>query len=280
MTIGNLYDANNVVVGQAALFIAAAGTAMPDPGKANLADPFDPAPFLSFSVVVAASSSYTLSYGGQATTSLTDTSTAAEIETALAALSTVGTGNVTVTGTGTAYTVLFDESVSGKSFTSTVTTGTATVSGGLWTAVGATDQGWKFGTNKNTQDISIEEQSTPVGQSITSQNVAIEGALSEDISRTLALAWNAYVTATAPATGVPGYDSIALTDDILYYAVCLISANNKGYPKWTYAPKTSSLSNASTDFRRAAGKHMYPVTFTTLCKPSEIVTLNFTAPGT
>jgi hypothetical protein len=281
MTIGNLYDANNVVVGQAAAFIAASGTPLPAFDKANLADPFDPTPFVSYTLTVSPTSTWTLSYGGQATSSLADTSTSAEIETALAALSTVGAGNVTVTGTtGGPYTVLFDEQVSGKTFTATMTTGTVpTISGGLWTAVGATDQGWKFGTNKSTQAITIEEQSTPVSQAITSQNVTIEGALSEDISRTLALAWNAYVTSTAAAAGVPGYDEVTLTDDVLYYAVCLVSSNDKGYPKWTYAPKWSQLSNASTDFRRAAGKHMYPVIFETLCKPSQITTVNFQAPG-
>ena len=279
MTIGTLYDANNVIVGQAALFVAASGTALPDVSLANLADPFDPAPFMSYSATVAASSSYTLSYGGQATSTLTDTSTAAAIETALAALSTVGTGNVTVTGTGTAYTVLFDEQVAGQTLTATATTGTATLTGGLWTPVGATDQGWKFGTNKNTQDTTIEEQSTPVGQSITTQNVTFQGALSEDISRTLALAWNAYLTKVAAATGKPGYDQLALTDDVLTYAVCLITNHVNGMPRWIYAPKCSQLSQSSTDFRRAAGKRMYPVTFTTLCKPSEIVTLNFTTAG-
>lgn len=47
MTIGDLYDANNVVVGQAAVFTAPMDTALPALTGFNTADPFDTAFFTS-----------------------------------------------------------------------------------------------------------------------------------------------------------------------------------------------------------------------------------------
>lgn len=280
--IGDLYDANNVVVGQAAVLVAPNGTPLPDFKNLNLADPFDPTPFVSYSVAVVATSSYTLSYAGGTTAALTDTSTPAAIATALEAIPGVGAGNVTVTGTGTAYTVLFTEAVASLAsvLTSTTTSGSATVTGGLWVPVGATDQGWTYGTNKSTQKINIEEQSTEVGTTINTQSVTIAGALSEDISRTLALAYNGVLTSSAPSATEPGYDTIELTDDVVYYAVALIAVNSETYPRIVYAPKWSQLANTTTAFRRATKQRMYPVDFATACKPSQIQVFNITSPKT
>lgn len=278
MAIGDLYDANNVVVGQAAVLFAPENTPLPDFQNLVLSDPFDPSPFVSFSVAVVATSSYTLSYAGGTTTNLTDTSTSAAITTALEAI--VGNGNVTVTGTGTAYTVLFAENVANGALTSTATTGSATVSGGLWVPVGATDQGWTYGTNKSTQKINIEEQSTEVGTTISTQSVTISGSLSEDISRTLALAYNGTLSSSAATANEPGFDVVALSDDVIYYAVAMLAQTNDGFPRIIYAPKWSQLANTTTAFRRAAKQRMYPVDFSTACKPTQIQVFNITSAKT
>jgi hypothetical protein len=52
-------------------------------------------------------SNFALTYKGQTTSSLSGSATAAEVQTALAALSTVGSGNVSVTGSSPTYTVQF-----------------------------------------------------------------------------------------------------------------------------------------------------------------------------
>lgn len=280
MAIGDLYDANNVKVGQAAVLFAPEGTALPDFSGLNLADPFDPTPFVSYTLTVAATTSFTLSYGGTATTALSDTSTAAEITTALEALPAVGAGNVTVTGATSPFTIAFTESAAGGTLTADATSGTATLTGGLWVPVGATDQGWTYGTNKSTQVIGIEEQSTQVATTINTQAVSIAGALSEDISRTLALAYNAVLSATAPTTTDPGFDDIALSDDVLYYAVAMLAQTFDNLPRIIYAPKWSQLANTTTAFRRASAKRMYPVDFQTACKPSQIHVFNITAAKT
>lgn len=196
MTIGALYDANNVVVGQAAVFFAVGGTALPALAGFNTSDPFDPAFWTS----------------------------------------------------------------------------------PAWTPCGATDQGWQFGANKSTQVINIEEQSTPVAVTITSQSVQISGSLSEDVTRTLTLALNATSAATAAVTGTsPGYDTINLSDEPIQYAIGMVMQNAEGFGRIIYAPAWTQLSNAQVNFRRAADKRNYPVQFETVCATSAIEVVNFTA---
>jgi hypothetical protein len=149
-----------------------------------------------------------------------------------------------------------------------------------WNQVGATDQGWKYGTNKSSTDIMIEEQSTPAAEAINSQKVTIEGSLSEDVSTTLTLAYNGVKTTTAPGASTIGYDTIVLTDTVLYYAVALLTAAVGALPRVIYAPQWSQLSNVSTDFRRASAKRMYPVAFSTVCQPGQIQVINVTAAHT
>lgn len=283
MTIGALYDANNIVVGQAAVLIAPVNTPLPDFATLNMADPFDPTGYVAYTLTAPATSTFTLTIGGVLTSALSNTSTGAAILAAIqalpavAAVAAVGGSIPTVTPSTNPgpFTIVLPEELD-DTMTLQVTTGTPTLTGGLWTPVGATDQGWKFNTNKSTTQISIEEQSTPVSQAISSQNVTIEGSLSEDISRTLAIAWNAFLTQTAQTSLEPAYDTLSLTDTVLYYAVAMVTNHYNGFPRVTYAPKWAQLSNVSTDFRRAAGKRMYPVSFETLCKPAQIQTFNFT----
>ena len=195
--IGDLYDANNVVVGQAAVFFAPKDTVLPSLDTWNTSDPFD------------------------------------------------------------------------LTFWTTPD----------WTPAGATDQGWTFGANKSTQTVNIEEQSTPVATTITSQSVTIAGALSEDITSTLALALNATSAATAAVVGTPGYDTVTLSDDPIEYAVGMVTVNAEGFGRIIYAPAWTQLDNASVAFRRASDKRMYAVQFETVCNISDIQILNFTAPA-
>lgn len=280
--IGDLYDANNVVVGQAAVLFGPENTALPDFSTLNLSDPFDPTPFISYSLTVAATTTFTLNYAGETTSALTSTSTGIAIEAALEELSSVGAGNVVVTPSTdvSPFQVAFSEDVAAAgALTATASAGTATVSGGLWVPAGATDQGWTYGTNKSTQAINIEEQSTQVATTINTQSVTIAGALSEDISRTLALAYNALLTSTAATSDTPGYDDIALSDDVVYFSVAMLSQTFDGKPRIIYAPKWSQLANTTTAYRRATAKRMFPVEFATACKPSQIHVYNMrTAP--
>lgn len=197
MAIGALYNADNVVVGQAAVFFGTAQTPLPDLADWNATDPFD----LTF-----------------------------------------------------------------------------------WAApfvpCGATDQGWQFGADKSTQTITIEEQSTPVAVTLTSQSVSFSGALSEDVSATLALALNANVDATVASASSPGFDLLTLSDEPIRYSAAMVMQNAEGFGRIIYAPEWTQLGNASVSFRRAADKRMYPVQFETVCKTSDIKVYNFSAAKT
>jgi len=149
-----------------------------------------------------------------------------------------------------------------------------------WTPCGATDQGWTFGADKSTQQIQIEEQSTPVKTTLTTQSISIAGSLSEDVTRTLALALNGTSVVTAASASSPGYDTVHLQDEVIEYAVAMVTVNSQGFGRIIYAPRWSQLNNVSAAFRRAADKRMYAVQFSTTCDIEDIEIINFTAAPT
>jgi hypothetical protein len=300
--IGQLYNTNNVVVGQAACLVAPANTPMPPPASAVMTDPFSLAPWasatLSTSGALTAGTfimTYTVAGTPYATAPVQWSATAAQLATAIvAALSTFPAAaggpalpsEVSVTGgpltaVGTPFSIALAERLMGGTWSQVptgITGGTLTLTQPLWTPVGATDQGWTFASNKSTQAINIEEQSSPVAMEMTTQSLTVSGALSEDISSTLAMAYNMLAIASAPSLTVPGYTQLNPTDTILQYAVALIMANRLGYPRWLYVPVTTCLANASGAFRRAAAKRMYTADFQSVCPISAIQIYDFTAP--
>jgi hypothetical protein len=89
--------------------------------------------------------SFTVTFGGQTTASIAAAATAAQVQAALEALSTVGVGNVTVTGSaGGPYTVTFQGTLAGTdtaAMTTTPTGGTGTVTVATTTAGGTEGTG-------------------------------------------------------------------------------------------------------------------------------------------
>jgi hypothetical protein len=298
--IGDLYNASNVIVGQAAVFFAPKNTPLPAFARVspsiigwNQADPFD-AGFLGATLWASGTATsvtftYTLNgklYGPSSSVTVAGV-TAAQIQTAIidalvaGGLSTTiaNTSNVSVQGTAPDWNIVMRGPLAGGVFTKTDTGGASVLTNPLWVPTGATDQGWQFGAAKSTQSINIEEQSTPVATTVTSQSVTISGSLSEDITRTLNLALNAQSTTTAPATGVAGFDTVTLTDTVLQYAVVMVSANPEGFGRIIYAPAWTQLANAQVNLRRASDKRMYGVQFSTVCATNQIQVTNFTVAG-
>ena len=89
--------------------------------------------------------SFTVTFGGQTTSSIAAAATAAQVQAALEALSTIGTGNVVVTGSaGGPYTVTFQGALAGTdvaAMTTTPTGGTGTVTVATTTAGGTEGTG-------------------------------------------------------------------------------------------------------------------------------------------
>lgn len=279
MAIGQLYNVNNIVVGQAAVFYAPGGTLLPDLDKFNLADPFDPTPFCAYTVTVGASTSYTLTINGVTSGSITaGSATLSSLQAVLDGL--VGVGNSVVSGAtpATSWSVVFTEGVIQFGFTATGSPTGIAIAAPTWASVGATDQGWQFGTNKSTQVINIEEQSTAIATTMSTQAVTIQGSLSEELGSLTAMALNGTLAYNAPTASVPGYEEINLTDAIKKYAVALVTQHFNGKPRIIYAPTWTQLTNTSVTFRRAAAKRMYPVVFTTVCKPSQVRYINILQP--
>lgn len=85
--------------------------------------------------------SFTLTFGGQTTASIDDAATGADVQAALEALSTIGAGNVSVTGAaGGVWTVTFKGDLANTNvaqLTTTPTGGTGTVTAATTTAGGA-----------------------------------------------------------------------------------------------------------------------------------------------
>jgi len=300
MTIGQLYNAAGVVIGQAATLFAPKNTPLPAPIQFNatLADPFSLAPWVAVPLTASATitaGSYVLTYtfngttysvASQTATTGTASALAAAIVTALAPAGATATDVVVsggpVSAVATPMLISLSESFSGGVWGITptgITGGTLALGQGLWTPAGGTDNGWKFGANKSTTDQFIEEQSTPIDTTMGTQKVTIDGSLAEDISKTLALAYNGSVAVTAPTTGVPGYEDVVLTDTVQHYAIAMITRHFNGMPRVYYAPDWTQLTNTTTDFRRAAGKRMYPVQFSTVCAISAIKIRSFTSVG-
>jgi hypothetical protein len=165
-----------------------------------------------------------------------------------------------------------------------------TVTYARWHPIGSTDAGWSFVSNKTTQEINIEEQSTPVATTISTQTLSVQGDMAEDITSTLAMAYNMNAgfnqaaTATASAAALPGYHLLTPTDTPILYAVALIMANpvNPKYgnvPRWLYIPQATCLANATAAFRRATAKRMYTVDFSSVCPIGQIAIYNFDKPN-
>lgn len=93
-------------------------------------------------LTVEAGSTFTLTFGGVTTSQLTSSSTAADVQTALAALSSIGSGNVAVTLTGTTFTVVLADSLP------TIGLITATASAGSVAVVGNVITPTFIGTSK------------------------------------------------------------------------------------------------------------------------------------
>jgi hypothetical protein len=285
-----LYTPGNVVVGQAVLYVAPSFTSLP-PANSVLFDSTNwTAKTISFSgsptagtftptvVTAAGSASVPITYA--------TTLTAATVQTALAGLSNVGTGNVTVTGTnGGPFTVSFASSLGGVSMTVASaltggTTPTVSTSGGLWIPAGATEGGWSFGGSTSTNDINIEEQSTPVGKYVTARTCSISGALAEDTVQSHQWALNMVKSVAAATTGVPATTTLTLSDTLSHYAVALETINAQGFARRYYIPDTVSVSNVTVAFRRAAANRSLPVSFDSVCATSLIVIQEVTSvPG-
>lgn len=144
-------------------------------------------------------------------------------------------------------------------------------------SAGATNEGFKVNVETSTTQITIEEQSTPVGETVESKAIGIEAVLAEATLESMRYSWGGgVITVTAAASEQPGKRSMRLSDDIEYFVGVLETRNFNGLARRLAVPKMSITGSGEVSFRRAADKQMFPIRAASLCKPSDIQIVDIT----
>jgi len=148
----------------------------------------------------------------------------------------------------------------------------------IWVPVGATQEGLNFRFQRSTQDITIEEQLTPVSVNTTGLDISAEIVLSEDTLETMVTAYGGgTITATAASSGQIGKKTLTIGSDLDQYAFGFETQNQNGFFRRVMIPTVVSVGQAETLYRRAQDARRYAVSLRVLCAPEEIVVISKTA---
>lgn len=140
-----------------------------------------------------------------------------------------------------------------------------------WVPIGATEEGVKFIFQRQTEDIRIEEQQTPVDVATTEVNVNVECVFAEDKFESIRYAaGGGTITTQAAASGVIGKKTLVFSSDLSHYALGLEMKNKFGFFRRMLIPDTISVADITAEYRRATAKRMYAASFRTLVKPEDI----------
>lgn len=138
----------------------------------------------------------------------------------------------------------------------------------IWTPPGATEEGMTLRFQRNTEDINIEEQITPVAVNTTGADMAVETVLSEDTLETWAVAFGGGTITTV--AGTPGRKELQLSSDLDHYAFGFEGVNEEGTPRRVLIPEVVSVGQIEAVYRRAASARRYATVFRVICAPEEI----------
>ena len=158
---------------------------------------------------------------------------------------------------------------------------TAWASGG-WAYIGATEAGLTVTFNPSTQDITIEEQPTPVAVIVNTATLQVTCSLSEETLTNVNLAWGngGSIAVTAPGAGQPGKSVLTLSTNFASMAVAVIGKNQQGSARVLSVPQVMSAGQVQTAYRRAAQQRLYPLTLNATCPFSQITWTDLTAVAT
>jgi hypothetical protein len=150
-----------------------------------------------------------------------------------------------------------------------------------WGYVGATEAGVTQTYNPTTQNITIEEQPTPVGVAVSTATLQFTANLSEETLANINLAYgNSGSIATTPAgAGQPAKSVLTLSTTFATLSAALIAQNANGYATVLYIPEMISAGQVQTAFRRAAQQRLYPLTLSAICPFNSITFTELTAPA-
>jgi hypothetical protein len=151
-----------------------------------------------------------------------------------------------------------------------------------WAYVGALLDGVTVTFAPTTQDITIEEQPTPVGVAITTANLTFTANMSEETLVNVNLAWGnaGSVAVTPPGAGQPGKSVLTLSTNFQQVAAAIVGKNAYGYAGVLQVPQMMSAGQVQTAYRRAAQQRVYPLTLNSICPFSSITWSYLTAIAT
>lgn len=148
----------------------------------------------------------------------------------------------------------------------------------IWIPVGATQEGLNFRFQRSTQDITIEEQLTPVSVNTTGIDMSMEVVLSESTLENMAVAYGGgSIVTTAAATGVIGKKVLTIGSDMDQYAFGFETQNEFGFFLRVMVPAVVSVGQAETLYRRAQDARRYATSFRAICAPEEVIITSKTA---
>lgn len=148
-----------------------------------------------------------------------------------------------------------------------------------WVSPGSTTEGVTFSRDPKTQDITIEEQSTPVLRLLDTVDITITTTLSEDTITNMLTAYGAgSVASTAATTALAGYSTLTLSDNITELMVGFEAMNAvTGCARLVVIPICTMTAKVDTVYRRAKAQRSYNLTATALCPQSSILIYEQTA---
>lgn len=150
-----------------------------------------------------------------------------------------------------------------------------------WVPVGATEEGLNFRFTRDTEDITIEEQTTPVFVVTTGTDMSADVVLSQDTVETMLIAYGGgEIVVTAPGVAIHGKSVLTVGDEMDSYALGFEAANSFDFPRRVLIPEVLSVGQAETMYRRAANARRYSTSFRVISSPSEVEIVEITAAPT
>lgn len=178
--------------------------------------------------------------------------------------------------------ILFTAPV-GTSVPSDQNLGVGTAWTGLgWSYVGATEAGVTVTFNPQTQNLTVEEQPTPVAVTVQTADLQITTSMSEDTLSNVNLAWGlgGTIAVTPAGAGQPGKSVLTLSTNFSTMACAVVGKNQLGFARVLFVPQVISAGQVQTAYRRAAQQKLYPLTLNAICPFNQITWTDLTAIAT
>jgi hypothetical protein len=151
-----------------------------------------------------------------------------------------------------------------------------------WAYVGATEAGVTLTFNPQTQNLTIEEQPTPVAVTINTADLQVTTSLSEDTLANVNTSWGngGTIAVTPPGAGQPGKSVLTLSTNFATMSCAIVGKNQLGFARVLYIPTVISAGQVQTAYRRAAQQKLYPLTLSAICPFNQITWTDLTAIAT